>query len=520
MRFTTAPDAGLLGLASLTVDDLEATLSPEDQARFCRSGRALLGSEKPRDFIRRIAPHEPPPRHLDPIIDVIEYARLKPIRVTFDMGPGHAKTTGLCRMLAWWLSDGQSPGDTCGYLSYSDEQARKKSLLVKDAHELGGGVLRPDSKAAGHWRTRAGGGLIARGARGGMMGNRIPGLMIYDDPYKDVKEARSEAINGAVIEQFKGMAFTRLQGGSVIVLHTRWHDDDLIGYIQRELKWDSISIPTICEDETTDILGRKVGEVAWPEKYPYEICTGVCGHDGHLEEIKRTLGDHLWAAMFQGRPRPQGRAVFHEPARYWLRGDPDHMAECQLNGTCKERDLHPFTWTGKRGVIAVDPAATATTQSDWSAIVVMAIEGLGVDSRAWIVEVVRVQCEIPDLVKEIRRVQLKYRLMVACEAIGGFKAVPQSLRALDPKLRVMDITTGGKDKYTRAQPVAGAWNDGRVLVPMDVEWAEPYVKELTRFSGAGGGEIDDQVDGTSHGWNVLYRAKPRKTADDYDEASV
>src|SRR5580692_8061931 len=137
---------------------------------------------------------------------------------------------------------------------------------------------------------------------------RIPGLAIVDDPYKDEFEARSAAINNQVKERFKAIAFTRLQGGSVIVLHTRWAEDDLIGWLTRELKWDYVNIATVCDDERDDSLGRTLGEPAWPEKYPYEICSGPCGHDGHLKEIRATIGEHLWAAMYQGRPRPLGTA--------------------------------------------------------------------------------------------------------------------------------------------------------------------------------------------------------------------
>lgn len=495
-------------------------LPPDEQRRLADATTRLIGGERPRDYMTRIAPHEPPPRHLDPIIDVIEYARIKPVRVVFDVGPGHAKTTALCRLIAWWLSPRQSPGDLCAYLSYSDTQAHSKSRIIKESVESGGGVLAADAKAVGHWLTDDGGGLVAKGARGGVTGKRVPGLLVYDDPYKDMAEARSLAINGAIIERFKGVAFTRLQGGSIIVLHTRWHVDDLIGYILKNFKWDQISIPTICVDEKSDVLERRVGEVAWPEKYPYEICSGVCGHDGHLAEIKRTLGDAMFDAMYQGNPRPEGTSVFHEPVRYRSRGDAGHLRTCKLGGSCRD-PLHAgeFTWTGKRGVIAVDPAATAKTSSDWSVIMACAIEGLGVESRMWIVDLFRAQMEIPQLVARIRAMQTKYRLTVACEAIGGFKAVPQSLRAIDPALRVLDIETGGKDKYTRAMGLAGAWNDGRVYVPMDAEWADQLVTEFTRFTGQGDAE-DDQVDAGAHGWNVLYRVKPRITQADYAESSV
>lgn len=471
-------------------------LSPKERDLFNRSLAMLVGGESFRDYCLRVAPHEPPPRHVNPIIDAIEQARVKPLRIVFDMGPGHAKTTYLQRAIAWWLSPGQSPADLCAYLSYSDGQARDKSRIAKETYELGGGSFNEDKNSDGYWLTDQGGGLVAKGAQAGITGKRVPGLLIYDDPYKDIDEARSPAINGKIINRFKGVAFTRLQGGSIIVLHTRYIMDDLIGYILKELKWDHISIPTIC-DSKNDLLGRKIGDVAWPERYPYEICTTTCGHDAHVKEIEKTLGPNMFAAMYQGKPRPDGMQIFHEPSRF---------------------SLKDFKWEGKRGVISIDPAATAKTSADWSVLLTVAMEGYGINSKMYIVDCVRVQVEIPELVKIAVRIQYAHRLMVACEAVAGFKAVPQSLRAVNPKMRVIDVTPTSKDKFTRSMAIAAAWNDGRVLVPEDAPWADVLINEFTRFTGNNDSH-DDQVDAGSQAWNILYRTAKKISEADYSQVS-
>lgn len=479
-----APGQNILDFDPQWVDCLSQAEQYELQAYL----EALVGGERLEDQIVRLYPEEPPPRHVMPVIDAVEQARVTPIRVCFSIGPGHAKTTTLLRSIVWWLQ--KSPRDLCGYVTYSQAQANTKSRVAQGyAHSAG---MKLASDAVQYWTTSEGGGLLAAGSRGQMTGQRIPGLLIYDDPYKDELEARSEAINSAVKERFKSVAFTRLQGGSIIVLHTRWAEDDLIGWLERDLKWDVININTQC-DQLPDIFNRSVGEVAWPEKYPYEICATPCGHDGHLAEIRKTIGEHLWASMYQGRPRPLGKAIFHEPARY------------------SRKD---FSWTGKRGCIVIDPAATAKTSADYSVLLVCAMDGFGDKARMWIVDCVRLQCEIPELVDHARKLQLKYRLMVACEAIGGFKAVPQQLRRIDPSLRVMEITTGSKDKFTRAMPVSAAWNNDRVLVPEDAEWADEFIREHRLFTGSGD-RHDDQVDADAHGWNVLFRNAPKITEKNY-----
>lgn len=473
-------------------------LSSAEQDQLCDSLEALVGGEDPKEFISRVWYWEPPPRHLMPILDVVAQARIRPLRICLAMPPGHAKTTTLLRCIVWWLM--RSRTDVCAYVSYNERQALKKSRVARLYAERAGLSIPASSSALNEWKLHEGGGLLAGGARSGLTGNRVPGLLIYDDPYKDAKDANSPAIRETVQENFKSVAFTRLQGGSIIVLHTRWHEDDLIGWLTRDLKWDLINVPAFSQAGVKDALGRKPGEAAWPQQYPYEVCTVPCGHDGHLAEIRATIGEHWWHAMYVGTPRTIGKSVFHEPARY---------------------SLKDFNWQGKRGVIAIDPAATASTSADWSVLMVCAMSGYGIETKMWIVDVIRVQQEIPQLVRTAKAVQKKYNLMIACEAIAGFKAVPQSLRDQDPTLRVLDITTGGKDKFTRSQALASAWNgelwdidaDGkeilvsteqRVFVPNDAPWAEPLIKEFKKFTGLGDLE-DDQVDAGAHAWNTLYR---------------
>ncbi len=480
-------------------------LTPEERDIFDTSLRRLVGGETLAEYISRITPAEPAPRHVTQILDALQYARIKPVRIVFDLGPGHAKTHTLMKGIAWWLDPQNSPADLCAYISYSDAQARSKSKLVKEFMEAAGakGKLAEASNgnagASGHWQTARGGGLVAKGSKGGLMGKRIPGLLVYDDPYKDAQEARSQAVNSMIIERFRAAAFTRLQGGSIFVLHTRWRDDDLIGWILKNLKWDHVHIPTVCEEVDpktgVDAIGRVIGEVAWPEKYPYKSCNTVCSHDGHLEEIRKTVGEHLWAALYQGRPRPEGTAIFHEPARF---------------------KLSEFTWAGKRGVIVIDPAATAKTSSDWTAMLVCAVEGFGLNSKMWIIDRIHVQEEIPQIVKIAHRLQRQYKLMIACEAVSGFKAVPQMLRQLDPSIRIMELAVH-RDKFTRAQGLAAAWNDGRVMIPLDAEWADHLIEEYTRFTG-NGDKHDDQVDCGAHAWNVLFAMRKPITEADYGQS--
>jgi len=488
-------DADLLDLFDIEAEQLEL-LTEDEQRELLEGLQALVGGETPDQFIRRLWYWEPPPEHVRPLLDVMQQARLRQLRICLSMPPGHAKTTMLLRCLVWWLS--LSPSDLCAYVSYNERQALKKSRVCRAMALKAGLMVTRDNKAMSEWHLHQGGGLLAGGARSGLTGNRVPGLLVYDDPYKDHKDANSPTIRETVQENFKTVAFTRLQGGSIIVLHTRWHEDDLIGWLLKEHKWDHINVPAISQEGIKDALGRRPGVPAWPDKYPIEICTKPCGHDGHLAEIRTTIGEHWWNGMYEGVPPRIGTSVFHEPVTY--------------------RKATEFRWAGKRGCISVDPAATASTKADWSIIMVLAMEGYGIDTRMWIYECIRLQVEIPQLVRQIRSVQQRYNLLVVCEAVAGFKSVPQMLRDQDPELRVVECDHGGKDKFTRSQPVASAWNGGRVLVPNDpqcAEWVNPMVRVFRAFTGLNDLH-DDDVDAAAHGWNKMYRAKPPLTQGSYE----
>lgn len=516
-------------------------LSEKERAELHDGLESLVGGERPVEFVNRLWPDEPIPQHLMPVVDVFEQARISPMRCTIDVGPGHAKTTILLRLLIWWLC--RSPADQNAYVTYSGAQALDKSSLALDYAELASLPLAKDSTAKGHWHTPQRGGLIAAGARGKLTGQRVPGVILYDDPYKDEQEARSEVINGAVIMRFKGVAMTRLQGGSIFVLHTRWGENDLIGWINKNLKWDRIHIPTVA-DSSDDILGRKLlsktqwlalpsferakygpvesskygavrglkeemfGQVAWPEKYPYAICTTPCGHDGHLEELRKTIGEHMWWALYGGAPRPIGKAIFHEPSRYRKNDVLDEKGR-----VVKKAE---FIWKGKRGCIPADTATSANTSADFTAILVVGMAGYGVEAEMWIYDMVHVQEEVPEVCQILERTQRKYRLLIAVETVAANagRSISQMLRRANKKLRIVDVEVGGRDKFTRAIPISAAWNQGRVHVPMDEDWADELIDEFKLFTGVDDLH-DDIVDAAAHGWNLLYRERPVITEADY-----
>ena len=129
------------------------------------------------------------------------------------------------------------------------------------------------------------GGTYSAVGAGGAITGRGAHLLIIDDPIKGREDAESEVQRKNLIEWYKSVAYTRLQpGGKIIIIQTRWHQDDLAGHILNESKedWKILDLPAI----------DSKGNALWPEAYPIEA----------LEKIKSTVGQRVWSALYQQQP--------------------------------------------------------------------------------------------------------------------------------------------------------------------------------------------------------------------------
>jgi phage terminase large subunit-like protein len=68
---------------------------------------------------------------------------------------------------------------------------------------------------------------------------------------------------------------------------------------------------------------------------------------------------------------------------------------------------------------------------------------------------------------------------------------------------IVEAVRASQDKFLRAQPMAGAWNEGRVLVPSSGEpWVDVFLNSMLDFTGIGD-EADDPVDAAVAAYDVL-----------------
>ncbi len=238
-------------------------------------------------------------RHLLHISKIVSTAVARGnARIILTMPFRHGKSEFLSINTPIWFLE-RWPHKYVMNLTYGVDLATDFSTRVRDTfqnedlHHLLRTRINPKKSRSDRFLTMSNGGLTAAGI-GGPITGRGADLMLIDDYVKNAEEAMSEAHHKKTWEWFKATAYTRLEpNASLIVLATRWAQNDLIGRLLTEMpheNWTLINLPMLAE--VNDPLGRSIGEPLWPERYPLEAC----------ERIRTTLGTYWFEAQCQQNP--------------------------------------------------------------------------------------------------------------------------------------------------------------------------------------------------------------------------
>lgn len=178
----------------------------------------------------------------------------------------------------------------------SDNFSRKARRLAKERLDLDN-----ERTAVDEWQTVQGGVFRSVGVGTGVTGKGAR-LIIIDDPVKSREEANSPAYRERVWNWYTDDLYTRLEpGGAIILIMTRWHDDDLAGRIlasEDKDNWTVVSLPA--RAEANDALGRAESVPLWPARFDTP----------DLDRIERVLGEQSFAALYQQRPMAEDGAIF------------------------------------------------------------------------------------------------------------------------------------------------------------------------------------------------------------------
>lgn len=169
-------------------------------------------------------------------------------------------------------------------------------------------------------------GLLRVVGRGGSLTSKTVDVSILDDVYKDYAEGNSPIVRNAAWKWYTTVVRTRLHNDSQeLIVFTRWHDDDLIGRIEKsgetviEIKsWDDVkNIPAgawvrinfegLKTGEPTEIDPREPGAALWDRR-----------HSRAKLEGQRALDPVQFQCLYQGNPGNAEGKLYRNPFRTYV----------------------------------------------------------------------------------------------------------------------------------------------------------------------------------------------------------
>ena len=432
---------------------------------------------------------------------LVDAAARRRKRIIVTMPPRHGKSeTCSVWFPAWYLELFQD--HRIMLASYEANFAaswgrRVRNTLIENEDQLQVRVAE-DMSAADRWATTQGGGMMTAGVDGAFTGKGAHVLLI-DDPIKNAEKANSPIEREKIWNFYRSTAFTQLEpDGVVIVIMTRWHEDDLAGRLlnmdrQSELlggddapePFEVLNLPALAEDD--DQLGRLPGKALWPERYD----------ERRLRKIRNTLGTYFWSALYKQDPIPPegGGLMFRQE---WF-------------PILDEEPTEGWRWLRWWDRAATDPDPIKKNDPDWTVGLKL---GIGPQRQLCVGDVVRMRAS-PGAVK------VKIRETAERDGTGVFVCGAQdpaaagvseveSLKLLLRGYRCEFYPESG-DKVVRAGPISAECEPkvgekyGNVSVVRG-EWNAPFFEILRVFPTKG--KHDDDVDSFSGAFSVILKKFP------------
>lgn len=431
-------------------------------------------------------------KHIEPYLQRI--ADGEQLFIIVELPPQHGKSTFITETFpSYYLM--KNPDNQAMVVCYSEDLFKKFGRKNRDkfrlySNELFGLNISPVTSSVSDWGVADHNGNLYSTSIMGSATGRGSDLLIIDDPVKNRAEAESKTIRDKVYAEWQDTFFSRLSAnGSVIVIMTRWHEDDLVGRLLREktLPWIEIKIPAIAEDD--DLLGRSNGEPLAPE----------IGKDATwAERTKGVSGSRTWAALYQQRPTRSGGNIFK---RAWAKYYVPSLKMRNALGLGPEvailpNDLH-------QQMQSWDCAFKDESTSDFVAGQVWGRK----DAEFYLLDRHHERMGIVETMRAIESMTTRWPQASAklIEDKANGTAVIEML-----KKKISGIVPvnpqGGKE--VRAQAVAPFWEAGNVYLPHPAwkPWVDDMLTEIESFPNAAN---DDEVDSMTQVLIRMDRKHPR-----------
>lgn len=403
--------------------------------------------------------------------------------------PQHGKSElASVRTPALWL--GRKPNEPVIVASYGAALATTKSRQARQVVESAefarlfpGITTDRNSRAVNRWDLALPlrGNLLAVGVGGPITGHGAR-LGIIDDPIENWAQAQSKTIRNAVWEWWRTTFRTRIwEGGAIVLIMTRWHEDDLTGRLLQDQpgRWKVLRLPALAETQEErdandarlglptgqpDPIGREAGEPLAPLRFSRAA----------LLDIKRDVGELGWNAEYQGVPRaPEGNRVKRhmleiveqvpeeaQRVRYWDKAGTE-------DGGCRTVGVL-LAQTGQRQWIVED-----VVKGQWEAL-----------HREQVIK----QTAMADAARYYNAVSI---WLEQEPGSGGKESAENSIRMLAGYPVFADRVTGAKE--IRWEPLIAQMQAGNVKLKMGA-WNAEYIDEVCAIPNS---TFKDQMDASA-----------------------
>ncbi len=498
-------DSLLEQLLALTDDEIEA-MPVEERMWVAQTMERELMLRSPADFASMLSGGQwEPYEHLvytsDAIVSMIEDDDCDILLIEEPVR--HGKTLTCSRWTpAWYICKYRKRVMLASYeADFAATHGRAARELVTEHGARFDVVIDNTSRAASRWELVDGdGGMGTAGANGPITG-KGGHLMIVDDPIKNSEEAQSPVMRDKLWEWWQSTFLTRREpGAKVIVIMSRWHQDDLVGRILKHppggARIKRVVLPAIAEED--DALGRAPGEALCPARYDKKA----------LDSIRHDVGGAAWASLYQQRPVPLGGGLFKAPFfnhRYTKIVKDDGSTFFQLEDRVVDGEtLWKFS--------TMDPAFTRGKRSDYTAIATWGVAPTDPPSLI-LLQMQRIRTDEHGHAPLIREVWNTLE-----PSWVGIERQNATLSLFSEAQRdgiVVRWLTPDKNKFARAETAAALMEAGRVWLPDDADWMPDFVDEVLTFPAA---KYDDQVDVLSYAAielvnRTVHARHVRKTAE-------
>jgi len=424
------------------------------------------------------------PPHLQKIDEILVSAvRKGSARVMINLPPRHGKSELISKYFPFWYL-GNFPDKRLILTSYAAEFAESWGRKVRDMIDIYGskffGIqLDKSNRAAHNFQIADHNGSMNCIGTGGQITGKGADLIIIDDPIKNDAEANSITIRDNIWNWYSTTCYTRLEpNGILILVMTRWHEDDLCGRIIHneggmfDKNWKYLSLPAIAKEN--DILSRNEGEPLWEQRFLLVT----------LNEIKKTLGNYWFASLYQQEPTPADGGIFNS-AYFRYFDEKDGVAK--LYG---EERVKKVILSKCRIYAVIDLAVSTSDKADYTVLLIFAVSP---DHDILILDLIRQRMEGAGHLGLLVSIYSKWQpITIGIESVQYQKSLVQ--QAKRSGLPVKELRPD-KDKVSRALSIAARIEAGSVYFKARQPWIEDLENELLQFPN---GKNDDQVDALSY----------------------